>query len=52
MALTKFNPDQVFAFRFQELIQDIKEGEFDLTVLKPLLTDQEYKILIDIAKKL
>jgi hypothetical protein len=52
MALTKLNPDQVFAFRWKEIIQDINEGQFDLEVLKTLLTEQEYRLLIDIAKRL
>lgn len=52
MALTKNNPDQVFAHRWKEIVKDIDEDEFDLAVLGELLTEREYRLLLDVAKKL
>jgi hypothetical protein len=49
--LTKKNPDEVFAFRWRELLTDLKEGLFSPEVLKRVLTESEYKMLVELAKK-
>ena len=49
--LTKFKPNQVFAFRFKELLQDIRDSKFNIETLKETLTEKEYKLLLEIAKK-
>jgi len=52
MALTKNNPDQVFAYRWKEIVRDIDEDKFNPEVLENFLTEKEYSLLLDIAKKL
>lgn len=49
--LTKKNPDEVFAFRWQEILKDLKEGSFSTATLRRILSERDYKLLIELAKK-